>query len=75
MRRVCRTRNSVGMTRDQELWACALVIEREQGEGAFLHAAMEIDRLDAEGERDAAGVWREVLKRIEALEVGARMRQ
>ena len=56
------------MTRDQELWACALAIEREHGEGAFLHAAMEIDRLDAEGESEAAKVWREVLKRIEALE-------
>ncbi|MDP3677052.1 MAG: hypothetical protein Q8R44_18440 [Novosphingobium sp.] len=55
------------MTRDLELWACALAIEREHGEGAFLHAAMEIDRMDAEGEREAAGVWREVLKRVEAL--------
>ena len=63
------------MNRDQELWACALAIEREHGSGAFLHAAMEIDRLDAAGEREAAGVWRDVLKRIEALEVGARMRQ
>ena len=32
------------MTRDQELWACALAIEREHGEGAFLLAAIEIDR-------------------------------
>ena len=32
------------MNRDQELWACALAIEREHGEGAWLHAAMEIDR-------------------------------
>jgi hypothetical protein len=55
------------MTRDQELWACAIAVRREHVEGAFLHAAMEIDRLDAEGERDAAGVWREVLKRIELL--------
>ena len=57
------------LTRDQELWACALAIERQHGEAAFLHAAMEIDRLDAEGERDAAGVWREVLKRLEVLDV------
>ena len=56
------------MTRDQELWACTLAIEREHGDGAFLHAAMEIDRLVSEGEREAAGVWREVLQRLEALE-------
>ena len=58
------------MTRDEELWACALAVERDHGEAAFLHAAMEIDRLDAEGERDAAGVWREVLKRLNSLERG-----
>jgi hypothetical protein len=58
----------VTLTRDQELWACALTVEREHGKAAFLHAAMEIDRLEAEGEQDAAGVWREVLKRIEKLE-------
>lgn len=56
------------MTRNQELWACALAIEREHGEGAFQHAAREIDRLDGEGERESAGVWREVLKRLLALE-------
>lgn len=59
------------MTRDQELWACALAVEREHGARAFLHACFEIDRLDAEGQQPAAKVWREVLKRIEALE-GAR---
>ena len=63
------------LTRDQELWACAIAIERQHGEGAFLHAAMEIDRLNAEGERDAAGVWREVLKRLEALEANTGRQQ
>ena len=63
------------LTRDQELWACALAIERQHGEGAFLHAAMEIDRLDTDGERDAAGVWREVLKRLEALEANVGRKQ
>jgi hypothetical protein len=56
------------MTRDQEFWACALAVERQHGEAAFLHASMEIDRLDAQGEPAAVGVWREVLKRIEALD-------
>ena len=59
------------MTRDAELWGCALTIEREHGAGAFLHASMEIDRLDATGERDSAAVWRDVLKRLEALEAGS----
>lgn len=58
------------ITPDLELWACALAIERQYGAGAFLHAAMEIDRLDAEGEREAAHVWREVLKRLDRLAAG-----
>jgi hypothetical protein len=56
------------LTRDQELWGCAVAVEREHGRAAFLHAAMKIDRFDALGERQAAQVWREILKRVEALE-------
>jgi hypothetical protein len=56
------------VTRDRELWACALAIERAHGEAAFLHACMQIDRLEAENKPEAARVWKEVLKRIEALE-------
>lgn len=63
------------MTRDEELWACALAVEREHGGAAFLHAAMEIDRLDAEGKPEAAGVWREVLRRLESLERNKRVTQ
>ena len=63
------------LTRDKELWACAVAIEREHGAGAFLHACFEIDRLDAQGQRAAANVWREVLKRLEALEGGMEVPQ
>lgn len=56
------------LTRDAELWGCALAIEREHGPAAFLQASMAIDRLDAEGDHEAAGVWREVLKRLELIE-------
>lgn len=60
-----------GLSRDAKIWACALAIEREHGASAFLHASMQIDDLDAKGEREAAGVWREVLKRLEVLEATA----
>jgi hypothetical protein len=63
------------LTSSRELWACALAIEREHGEGAFLHAAMQIDRLDAEGQREAAGVWRLVLKRLDRLKAGHTLTQ
>lgn len=38
-------------------------------------AAMQIDRLDAEGKLDSAKVWREVLKRLDRLEEGTCRRQ
>ena len=63
------------LTRDTELWACALAIEREHGPAAFLHAAMQIDVLDSQGAREAAAVWRDVLTRLDALEAGERSRQ
>ena len=63
------------MSRDEELWGCALAIEREHGPAAFLHATMRIDELDALGERQTADVWRAVLERLERLEARSRSRQ
>ena len=68
-------RSDMELSREAELWACALAIEREYGDGAFLHAALKIDRFEARGRRDAAKVWREVMKRIEALEPRERVSQ
>lgn len=50
---------------DQELWAFARSVERDYGEGAFLHAALKVDRYYAKGMGEAAQVWHQVLKRIE----------
>ena len=61
------------MNRDQELWACVQSIERQYGEGAFLHAVMKVDRFKARGMKEAAGVWREVLRRIDALDCRRRL--
>ena len=58
------------LTRDAELWACALAVAREHGPTAFLHAAMQIDELDGLGQHEGAAVWRAILTRIEELEAG-----
>ena len=63
------------LSRDAELWACALAIEREHGPASFLHAAMQIAELDALGQHEGAAVWRAVLTRIEELEAGKGLRQ
>lgn len=62
------THPEISMTRDQELWACALAVERQHGGAAIRHAAFKVDRFEAAGEHVAAAVWREVLKRLAILE-------
>jgi len=56
------------MTENQHLWACALLLERQHGENAYLHASMRADELEGEGAFDGARTWRAILARIEALE-------
>ncbi|MFC0588286.1 DUF6961 family protein [Novosphingobium aquiterrae] len=56
------------LDRDQELWACALAVEKEHGDSAVLHAAMQIDRFDTDGNAAAAKIWREVLARLISIE-------
>jgi len=58
----------VTMTMDQHLWACALLIEREHGESAYLYASIRADELDAQGAFEGARTWRAILTRIEALQ-------
>lgn len=56
------------MTQDQHLWACALEVERQHGDAAFLFASMRVDELVAEGAFEGARTWRAILQRIEALQ-------
>lgn len=56
------------MSPEQHLWACALEMERQHGEAAFLCAAMRADELAKEGAFEGARTWRAILSRIEALE-------
>ena len=58
----------MALSREAELWGCALAIERKHGSAGFLKASMAIDRFDAEGATEAAAVWRGILKCLEKLE-------
>jgi hypothetical protein len=57
------------MTRDHELLAIALWVEKQHGENAWFHIAQEQDRLLAEGDLDGVAMWRAVGERLEALQV------
>lgn len=55
------------MTLEQQLWACALEVERQEGTAAFLFASMRADELESEGAFEGARTWRAIVHRIEAL--------
>ena len=63
----------MAMTEDHHLWACALEVERQHGEAAFLFASMRADELLAEGAFEGARTWRAILQRIEALQTDPKL--
>jgi hypothetical protein len=55
------------VTREQELWAMALWVEKTRGEAGWLHIAQEQDRLLTAGDFDGVELWRSVGERFEQL--------
>ena len=56
------------LSREQELWAMALWVERQHGENGWLHIAQEQDRLLASGDFEGVKLWRAVGQRFESLD-------
>lgn len=58
------------MMSERELWACALLVEREYGDGADAHIAERVTALALVG--DAAGVerWRAIADKLDQLRDG-----
>lgn len=55
------------MTRDQELWAVALWVEKRHGTDGPRFIAEQIGRLALVGDGVGVSIWREVAARFEAL--------
>lgn len=55
------------MTRDQELWALALHVERKHGSEAYAFIASRIADLEAAGETGGLKIWRGVQARHRSL--------
>lgn len=55
------------VTRDQELWAMALWVEKTHGENGWLHISGQQDRSLAEGDFDGMKLWRQVGERFDQL--------
>ncbi|QFT76005.1 hypothetical protein [Erythrobacter sp. THAF29] len=58
------------MTREKELWALAVWVERHHGDNGDEFIENRIAALEAEGETDGADLWRIVADRYHKLRVG-----
>jgi hypothetical protein len=56
------------MIDDREIWACALHLLRQYGDGAALHAAQRADELILASDIDGQRTWLRILNRINLLE-------
>lgn len=52
------------VTRDQELWAMALRVAREQGEEAQRFIAERVLRFESEGDEGSKHLWLDVVRRL-----------
>ncbi len=55
------------LTRDQELWAAALWVERNHGDNGLDHVAREVERLAAEGDESGVATWGSIAERYKQL--------
>jgi hypothetical protein len=61
-------------TREKEIWAIALWVEKHHGDEGDFYIAQQMDRLLAEGELDGMAMWRQVAERFEKLKTGCRQK-
>ncbi|MCW1432109.1 hypothetical protein OLX23_23625 [Novosphingobium sp. JCM 18896] len=55
------------MSRDQELWACALWVEKQHGEAGPSFIGEKIKRLALEGDFEGVATWRAIADRYDTL--------
>ena len=55
------------MTRDEELWACALEVIKQHGDEAPLHVGRRIYDLTLKGELAGVETWMAIAEKIDAL--------
>ena len=55
------------MTPEQELWACALLVERQHGEGTEAFIAERMRALACAGEMAGVERWRAIAARLDQM--------
>ena len=57
----------MAVTREQEIWASALSVERKHGENAARYIAQRVAAFEQSGPPEAVSLWRQVQRRYEQL--------
>ena len=65
--RSCLVRAAVSPTREQELWALTLWVEKHHGEDGTAYIAKKLEHFTAIGEPGAVRMWEAVAKRYATL--------
>ncbi len=55
------------VSREQEIWALALTVERRHGENAARYIAQRVAAFEQSGPPDAVALWRQVQRCYEQL--------
>ena len=55
------------VTREQEVWALALSVERKHGENAARYIAERVAAFEQSGPPEAVALWRQVQRRYDQL--------
>ena len=56
------------MIPDLDIWRCANVLVKQQGEDAPIHAAMRADAMLDISDLDGHAVWKRILRAVEELQ-------
>ena len=57
----------MAVTREQEIWALALSVERKHGENAARYIAQRVVAFEQSGPPEAVALWRQVQRRYKQL--------
>ena len=58
------------VTREQEIWALAVSVERKHGENAARYIAQRVTVFEQSGPQEAVALWRQVQRRYKQLSPG-----
>lgn len=55
------------MISNRELWACALQVQQQHGDGANRFVAERVGALALSGDEEGVTVWKEIARRLDQL--------